>query len=742
MKAAMQPLIMFMFTILLFAVPGRAQQVYRDVPFVQELHEALPVAEKGAANDVNTICVDSHGDVWVGTQVGVYRLRAGGQQWRRMTPEFAIGPVFDIYRDSQDVIWVGAWDGLYRASPEGLLKIDAIDAPIAAIGEEGGILAFGPDGMWKNSGRTWQHAPLSTSRAVRAAVSDAAGGFWLVTGMGLYRAQGENWRLFQLQDELLSPSLEEAACADNGDLWVGGLGGVSVLRHNLLVKTLTSNDGLPSTEVKCIERAPDGSMWVGTKLGIARFYNGEVSVRHSRRWLLDDDVRDICFDVQGAAWIATAKGVSVIHRKMMTLAQKDAHFYQVCLARHRREPGIVERCFLSVPGDTSTWKPRDDDNDGQYTSMYLAMESFRYAATKSDQAKADAKKAFDALKFLQTVTETDGFVARTVIPATWRRMNDANRTFTPAEIATIRVDNPREKIVEQRWRPSHDGTWLWKGDTSSDEITGHMFGYLFYHDLVADTKEKKVVAAHICKIVDYIIDGGYVLRDIDGEHTKWAVWAPEFLNDNPDWRQERGINSVEILSYLKLAWHVSGDDKYQRAYEKLLYENHYAENVRRAKTTNPAWRTHIDDELLALAYPALLLYEKNPALRALYLESFEQWYAEAGKDCSPYFNFTYAAFSGQEDPRFDCSIEFLTDTPLDLVIWQVDNSRREDVTLVRAPEFEQWQTARWLPVDENSFFRWDDNPRVANRGAGGHLESDGVFWMLPYWMGRYYGFIE
>ena len=72
----------------------------------------------------------------------------------------------------------------------------------------------------------------------------------------------------------------------------------------------------------------------------------------------------------------------------------------------------------------------------------------------------------------------------------------------------------------------------------------------------------------------------------------------------------------------------------------------------------------------------------------------------------------------------------------------MDNSRREDVTLVRAPEFEQWQTARWLPVDENSFFRWDDNPRVANRGAGGHLESDGVFWMLPYWMGRYYGFIE
>jgi hypothetical protein len=156
------------------------------------------------------------------------------------------------------------------------------------------------------------------------------------------------------------------------------------------------------------------------------------------------------------------------------------------------------------------------------------------------------------LRFLQTVTETDGFVARTVIPADWEHMHDANRTYTAQEVADSHVRNPREKIIE-RWRPSADGKWLWKGDTSSDEITGHMYGYLFYYDLVADEREKKEVSKHVCRIVDYIIAGGYVLRDIDGQHTKWAVWAPEFLNDDPDWRQERGINSVEILSYLKLA---------------------------------------------------------------------------------------------------------------------------------------------------------------------------------------------
>ena len=727
-------------TMFLFGGIAQTDQVYVDVPFEQEIHLPYLISENEAENDVKTIYADVNGNVWIGTSVGVLVMNSGEKEWRRLTPDIASGPVYDILADASGNIWIGAWDGLYRAVSEGLLKVDAIESPVAALCDAEGLIVFGPHGLWRQIKNQWQKQPLQSSRAIRAALADDHG-FWLATGMGLYQVVEEQWRLFQSQDELLTPALEDIAFAANGDLWAGGLGGISILRRNLLVRTVTPQDGLPSLEVQCLQRAPDGSMWVGTKQGIARFKEERSSIRHSRRWLLDDDVRDISFDANGTAWIATAKGVSAIRQKGMTLAQKDAHFRSICLARHQREPGIVERCFLTTPGDTANWQPRDDDNDGQYTAMYLAMESFRYAVTKSEHAGADAKKAFDALKFLQTVTETDGFVARTVIPVSWKRMNDANRTFTDREFADILVDNPREKIVEKRWRPSSDGTWLWKGDTSSDEITGHMYGYLFYHDLVADKKEKKVVAELICKIVDYIIDGGYVLRDIDGEPTKWAVWAPRFLNGDPDWRQERGINSVEILSFLKLAWHVSGDEKYHLEYKKLLFDHNYLENVRRAKTTNPAWRTHIDDELLALAYPALLLYEDDPALRAVYLESFEQWNAEVSKDCSPYFNFMYAAFAGH-DPNFECSMNFLIQTPLDLVLWQVDNSQREDVPLVRAPEMEHWQTSRWLPIDEMSFFRWDDNPRIADRGAGGLLESDGVFWMLPYWMGRYYGFIK
>jgi len=241
--------------------------------------------------------------------------------------------------------------------------------------------------------------------------------------------------------------------------------------------------------------------------------------------------------------------------------------------------------------------------------------------------------------------------------------------------------------------------------------------------------------------MDGIIADGYVLKDIDGKHTRWAVWSPEKLNHDPDWRFERGINSVEILSSLKATYHMTGDQKYQRCYLELLDKHDYKANVLRPRSTDPAWRTHIDDELLALAYPALLLYETDPELKRLYRTSLDAWYRECKMDRSPYFDFTYASLSGK---KIDLkpAVRFLQDAPLDLVRWRIDNSMREDLRVVRTPELESLQTDRLPPVSERGIMRWDNNPWLAVQGDGGQTESDGVYWLLPYWMGRYCGHIQ
>ncbi|MCI0492303.1 MAG: hypothetical protein L0Z07_05145, partial [Planctomycetes bacterium] len=70
-----------------------------------------------------------------------------------------------------------------------------------------------------------------------------------------------------------------------------------------------------------------------------------------------------------------------------------------------------------------------------------------------------------------------------------------------------------------------------------------------------------------------------------------------------------------------------------------------------------------------------------------------------------------------------------------------DNTRREDVRLVRSPVVEDVQTDRLLPPSERAVDKWDSNPFQAVGGNGGQTEHSPAFWLLPYWMGRHHGYI-
>ena len=714
----------------------------KDTLFIQEYHQAYKLGSTNEINDVRSILVDQSGHVWAGTKAGLFILDLTSKKWKGMLDSINQGPINDLFIDSKAVVWIAAWNGLYKADGIKVEKVELTNSPVSVINEiSGSIIAIGPEGVWKSKGKSFVKEKMPYARALRSLINDRNGGYYLGTGKGLYHHTANETFLFQNEEKLLSDNILGLDFSETGELWIGGLGGITIYKNDIRIKEFTTKEGLPNIWVRCIQKAPDGTIWVGTDLGISRYDGGTWSLRHSRRWLLSDKVRDIAFDKNGNAWIATSKGVSAIKKKQISLEQKASYYYDIMIRRHIREPWLVEKCRLKIAGDTTSWEPADDDNDGQYTSMYLTMESYRYAVTQDPKAKENATKAFNALKFLQTVTETNGFVARTVIPPTWKRMADKNKVITDREWADKIVREARATRVENMWLLSKDGKWLWKRGTSSDEITGHMYGYLFYYDLVANKEEKKRVKEHVLKIVDYIIDHDYVFIDIDGKHTAWGVWAPEYLNHDPDWASEKNINSVEILSYLKLAYHVSGVERYQKEYYKLLNKHNYKNNIVNALSTLPSWRTHIDDELLALAYPVLFLYEDDPELQNLYRISLDNWYNALKDDDNPYFYFTYNAFADKK-LNLDKSEKLLQDNPLDLIHWLVDNSKREDLNLTRSPILEDIQTNRLVPPDERGIMRWDRNPWKAIQGNGGYTESDGVYWLLAYWMGRYYGFIE
>ena len=80
---------------------------------------------------------------------------------------------------------------------------------------------------------------------------------------------------------------------------------------------------------------------------------------------------------------------------------------------------------------------------------------------------------------------------------------------------------------------------------------------------------------------------------------------------------------------------------------------------------------------------------------------------------------------------------------MDLAEWTVVNSNREDVKIGGgADRFRKGQSTTLLPPDERPVMKWNSNPFVVDGGNGGRGEDDGAFFLLPYWLGRYLGYVE
>ena len=103
-------------------------------------------------------------------------------------------------------------------------------------------------------------------------------------------------------------------------------------------------------------------------------------------------------------------------------------------------------------------------------------------------------------------------------------------------------------------------------------------------------------------------------------------------------------------------------------------------------------------------------------------------------------NFTYA-FSTGKKVNIRQSLDFLKDTPLDLVDWPIDHRIREDVHLVREPILEEVQVEELPSASERATVRWDRNPWAASEGNSRQIREP-VFWLWPYWMARYLGVIQ
>jgi hypothetical protein len=267
---------------------------------------------------------------------------------------------------------------------------------------------------------------------------------------------------------------------------------------------------------------------------------------------------------------------------------------------------------------------------------------------------------------------------------------------------------------------------------------GHFFIFGIGYDLLPDAALKQRIVATAKRIMDHIIEHNYTLVDLDGKPTRWGWWSPELLTKNPD---ERALNSLQLLSFLKTTAHITGEARYATEYAKVVRELKYPDWMVRVNEFRHELN-YSDEELAMLPFYGLFRYEKDPALLQPYRRAVDEWWKNIQREANPLWTFIYQ--TGQPDANIDlaAATRTLYRAPMETIGWTVKNSHRQDIVWASTIDrFGHHEALTLLPPDERPVMKWNSNPFVVDGGSDGHGEDDGGAFLLPYWMGRYHKFL-
>jgi hypothetical protein len=408
----------------------------------------------------------------------------------------------------------------------------------------------------------------------------------------------------------------------------------------------------------------------------------------------------------------------------MTLYGKAMFFEKQVRERHIRN-GLNATVSGMKRGDITSGSLEDSDNDGLWTSMYLAAETFRYAVTRSEEALQNVRESLDAMERLYTINPVPGFPSRSF----------ERRGF---------------KYEDKSWQRAEDPEWDWKSTTSSDEAIGHIFAFGVIAELIDKPELRDKAVMLIDTLMSHVVKNDFYLVDWNGEPTLWGRWNPEYVNARPKMVGDRKLNSSNIIGMLQTAYHFTGKEKYKDAAFYLFRQHGYLENLMRplkeigrapegadewSKMLSDGWN-HSDDEMYFCGYWGLYRYAFNDTLKSKYKNAIiDHWEYERAEKEGLWNIMT--ALVGTSKIDLEEAIWYLQEYPLDLINWTVKNSHRKDIEPVEH-NFRSQSIREVLPPDELRIARHNANRFDLDGDGSGRSEySAGDIWLLPYWIGRY-----
>ena len=397
---------------------------------------------------------------------------------------------------------------------------------------------------------------------------------------------------------------------------------------------------------------------------------------------------------------------------------------------------------------------KPDDPNGDYglttcgdcsfqSGQCTAAMAFRHAVEQSDESLATIREQIEGWSFFQELTQINGLTGRCYGRLDWPWDEDWSRLWPE--------DQYSEDPKSIRYAGEGEYTdYVWRGDVSRDQMTGAVLGVSTAYDMVENEEVKALARDFLVNLADHLWDNNLMLIDRDGEVTSYGQIDGEWWEG---WPTDNGLDAVSALAWFKAAYHASGEERFAQYFTELYENREYLRIMREAMWVYMGYGTKWYNAYMAYENFFILqrleedqqrfedlkavfrdtlwlnldddtpnrrgIKEHNPVKTSWYL------YSTGEKDAEALYHSLYQVAVFPDPPLRDRKIENSKNPDIEI------NPDKPDEALYPLPSHSR----------KPDMVIWHRSPFDLDGGVDSGEERTGCDYLLPYWMGRYYGWI-
>ena len=309
---------------------------------------------------------DRKGELWVGTNKGLFRVNRDGTQKYTQADGLSNGYITRMIEDGDRNFWVGTVKGLNRMKrePGGSVRFESLLHAfiITCLFEDReGSLWVGTynSGVKRlKDGKFISYAPLEAygEEILQSLYQDARGDTWIGTLSGkLFRCRGSDFIEALEPPELTGTAVSSIAADNSGSLWLG-TNGKGVFKKPIgkgvtsPAVAFTTRQGLADNLVTSISKDSRGNLWCSTFDGVSRITpnnSGKPLIQslNAVSGLAGKVAHNVYEDRDHNIWIAADKGITIL--KNGDMAKENIQYLL---------PGVSVTCIyedLSLPAEAA-----------------------------------------------------------------------------------------------------------------------------------------------------------------------------------------------------------------------------------------------------------------------------------------------------------------------------------------------------------------------------------------------------